>query len=116
MDDELTPDRVAYPTSQVIRSSSRWRTLRNRFKDHCQRVGARCHWCVLRGDSEMATIDYNAPANSPYAFEADHVQPVDTHPHLAYEWANLVPSHSRCNRQKGVKTYEQQGEWVKPDW
>lgn len=116
MNDDLTPDRGAYPSPRYIRSTSKWRMLRNRFKLHCQRTGARCRWCELRGDAEHAEIDYSAPPNSPNAFEADHIQPVDERPDLAYAWANLAPSHSRCNRQKGVKSYERQGEWTVPDW
>lgn len=109
-------DLNAYPTARYIRSTSKWRQLRNRFRDHCRRSGQRCYWCCSRGDKEFAQIDYDAPANSPWAFEADHVEPVERRPDLAYAWENLVPSHSRCNRQKGVKSYEQQGDWVQPDW
>lgn len=115
-DDDLAFDRAAYPPSRVIRSSNKWRTLRNRFKAHCQRTGARCLSCTLRGDIENAVIDYTAAPTSPWAFEADHIQPVDERPDLAYEWSNLAPSHSRCNRQKGVRSYERQGEWTIPDW
>jgi 5-methylcytosine-specific restriction endonuclease McrA len=113
MDDELLSH---YPPPAAIRSSHRWRKLRDQFRDHCERTGARCWWCVLRGDIEHAAIDYNAPARSPWAFEADHVNPVDQRPDLAYAWANLAPSHMRCNRQKGTKSYATQGEWVKPPW
>ena len=73
-----------YPPPATIRSSHRWRQLRNRFRDHCQRTDARCWWCVLRGDTENAAFDYFAPAKSPHAFEADHIEPVDVRPDLAF--------------------------------
>lgn len=119
MDDVLTPDLSAYPSSRVIRSTSKFRSLRNRYKADCQRINAKCYWCCLRGDSEMAQIDYYAMANSSYSFELDHLNPIETHPDLAFEPSNWVPSHSRCNRSKGTKSIErieQQGTWVKPDW
>ena len=119
MDDELTPDLSAYPSPRVIRSSSRYRMAQRQFKDRCRRVDARCYWCVFRGDSEMAEIDYQAPANAPWSFELDHLHPIETHPHLAYDPRNWVPSHSRCNRQKGTKSLEhleRQVDWVKPEW
>ncbi|MFA1703036.1 HNH endonuclease [Mycobacterium intracellulare] len=67
----------------------------------------------------MAAIDYEAPANSPWSFELDHINPVESHPHLALDPSNWVPSHCRCNRSKGTKSIEsieQQGTWTKPDW
>jgi 5-methylcytosine-specific restriction endonuclease McrA len=118
-DERMTPDPSAYPPARYIRSTSKFRMARDRFKQRCRRVGARCYWCCLRGDSEMATIDYYADANMPYGFELDHLRPVETHPHLALDPSNWVPSHSRCNRQKGTKSLEsiqQQGDWVKPTW
>lgn len=118
-DDDLTPDFSAYPTPRGIRSTSKFRMARNRFKERCRRVNAKCQWCTLRGDVEMAAIDYSAGANTPYSFELDHLQPVEDHPELAYDPSNWVPSHSRCNRQKGTKSIERierHGTWVKPDW
>lgn len=117
--DDLTPDFNAYPSPRLIRSSSKFRMARDRFKERCRRVGARCYWCQLRGGAEMAQIDYSAGANTPRGFELDHLQPVETHPELAFDPSNWVPSHCRCNRQKGTKSVErikQQGDWVKPDW
>jgi len=48
--------------------------------------------------------------------EADHIIAIDQRPDLALAWTNLQASHSRCNRQKGTKAPESQGEWVKPSW
>jgi hypothetical protein len=105
-----------YPPPNVIRSSHRWRVLRNHFRDHCMRINAPCRWCMLRGDIEHAAIDYQAPRFSPHAFEADHLEPIDSRPDLALAWQNLTPSHSRCNRQRGTKSCDSQGDWVVPDW
>ena len=95
-------------------SQHRWAALRTKFKDHCRRTNARCHWCIARGDYEHAAIDY-ITARSPWSFEADHLSPVSTRPDLAFEWANLAASHARCNRQKGTKDVVEQQVWVKPD-
>jgi hypothetical protein len=85
--------------------------------------------CVERGDYEGALIDYRAKPQSPNAFEADHKKSWVLFPHLRYEWNNLGPSHSRCNRQRqagfnkrvdtsidvtnpvGTKPV-----WIKPSW
>jgi 5-methylcytosine-specific restriction endonuclease McrA len=77
--------------------------------------------CVARGDLERAVIDYTAKPLSPWSFEPDHIQPVDTHPHLALVEANLRPAHSRCNRQRCnselLKPADaQQREWIRPSW
>ncbi|MFE3443166.1 HNH endonuclease [Nocardia sp. NPDC059180] len=37
----------------------------------------------------------------PRGWTLDHVLPVRTHPHLAYDKSNLKPAHSRCN---GIRT------------
>ncbi|MBP1241729.1 hypothetical protein ABID92_000443 [Frigoribacterium sp. PvP120] len=55
--------------------------------------------CCICG---MATIDWDAPANEPDAFELEHVLPVKTHPELEFEPSNRKPSHHRCNRAKGA--------------
>lgn len=120
MNDDLALDPSAYQSPRVIRGSSKFRMARNRFKERCRRVNARCYWCQLRGaDPELAQIDYYAEANQAWSFELDHLHPVETHPHLALDPSNWVPSHSRCNRSKGtksIKNIERQSDWVKPDW
>jgi 5-methylcytosine-specific restriction endonuclease McrA len=99
----------------IIHSRHQWVKLRREFKEHCRRTNARCRWCIARGDIELAAIDYTA-VRSPYSFEADHIRPVDSYPHLAFEWSNLAPSHARCNRQKGAKDAATPHVWVRPDW
>ncbi|MEI7439975.1 MAG: HNH endonuclease [Thermoleophilia bacterium] len=59
-------------------------------------------------------IDYEANGRRPTAFEADHAQPVSTHPHLALVMSNLRPSHQSCNRGRGARLLT--GTWVKADW
>ncbi|QCG77810.1 HNH endonuclease [Gordonia phage Reyja] len=58
-------------------------------------------------------IDYDAPANTPDAFEADHKLPLSTHPHLANDPTNLGPTHHRCNRGRGNKPLENNTSWVR---
>lgn len=94
-----------------------WRQIRDRFRNACRSSNALCHICIKRGDIERAAIDYTAHPHSPLAFEADHIMPVRTHPHLKYSWENLAPAHMRCNRGRrhdddGVL----QQNWVVPDW
>ncbi|MBO0676827.1 HNH endonuclease [Mycolicibacterium sp. S2-37] len=69
---------------------------------------ARCVHC-------RQPIDYSAPRNHPESFEADHIYPVKTHPHRAYDPTNLQPSHSKCNRERGATPYVAK-KWVQPDW
>jgi hypothetical protein len=97
----------------------RWKQLARQFKAHCRNVNALCWLCVRRGDAENALIDYDASANSPYSFHADHLQPWDQYPELRYEWANLAPAHHICNKQKHNRSVDAivvEGVWVKPDW
>ncbi|OBA57313.1 hypothetical protein A5647_24170 [Mycobacterium sp. 1100029.7] len=93
-----------------------WSQLKAKFKTHCRMINAPCHLCVLRGDAEHAAIDYDAPANTARAFDADHYHPRSTHPQLAYEWSNLRASHVRCNRQRRDEPVPEPQVWVKPDW
>ena len=111
----LNDDFSHYPPPATIRSSHAWRTLRNRFREHCRRINAPCAWCIARGDTELSVIDYRAPRFAPSGFEA-RIIAIDKRPDLALAWENLQPCHMRCNRQKGTKAAESQGEWVKPDW
>lgn len=85
----------------------RWRKLKARFKADCRNRRAPC-WCG-------GPIDYDAPAQSPYGFEADHYHPVATHPHLMYAYSNLRPSHCKCNRARRDAAPDERP-WVKPDW
>lgn len=102
------------PVLVDFHKSSAWLSLRRRFKEHCRITGARCHLCEARGD-QNSEIDYVTPRTG-RSFEADHYWPVETHPHLALSWNCLRASHQRCNRARGSKPVEPQGEWCRPDW
>jgi 5-methylcytosine-specific restriction endonuclease McrA len=103
------------PVTSDFHKSAAWHSLRRRFKEHCRIRNAQCHLCVARGATDMADIDYVTPRTG-RSFEADHLASVDERPDLALEWFNLRPSHQRCNRQRGSKPVEPQGEWCRPDW
>lgn len=102
-----------------LRNTYQWRKLKKQFKGRCRRSNAVCHLCVARGDMERAVIDYDAPPLAPWSFEPDHLQPVETHPHLALVEANLAASHSRCNRQRRnelLKAIAAPRQWVRPNF
>jgi 5-methylcytosine-specific restriction endonuclease McrA len=82
--------------------------LKDRFKADCRGRRAVCWRC-------RQPIDYDAPPQTATAFEADHYHPVATHSHMAYDYANLRPSHAKCNRARQAKPDEHAG-WVKPTW
>lgn len=68
-----------------------------RYADGTVEVGARCWICGGR-------IDYAAKPQTPFAYEPDHVEPVERRPDLAYELSNIRPSHCKCNRSRGDGT------------
>jgi hypothetical protein len=70
--------------------------LKARFRADSRNRRAACWRCGQ-------AIDYDAPPQTPTAFEADHYHPVATRPWLAYDYTNLRPSHSKCNRARGSK-------------
>ena len=78
------------------RKTGRWRRLRERLYRRDRLAGAACWICGQ-------PIDYRAAPGSPDAWEPDHVQPVATHPELAYDPGNIRPSHANCNRSRGSK-------------
>ena len=86
----------------------RWREVAAKFRASCLRANAPCLICGQQ-------IDYGAKSQTESAFEADHVHPVSTHPHLAFMASNLRPSHASCNRSRGAKPIPT-GDWVSPDW
>lgn len=86
----------------------RWRRLKDRFKQDCRNRRAVCYLC-------RNPIDYDLVGQSRWAFEADHYHPVHTHPHMAYDYTNLRPSHSCCNRAHGAKAKDTT-RWVTPAW
>jgi 5-methylcytosine-specific restriction endonuclease McrA len=85
-----------------------WRNLKDEFRRRCEEIDARCWICDQQ-------INYEANWREPTAFEADHAQPVITHPHLALVMANLRPSHQSCNRGRGARP-PAQGSWIKANW
>lgn len=84
-----------------------WRVLKDRFRQRCKAADARCWICDQQ-------IDYEASHREPSSFEADHAQPVVTHPHLALVMGNLRPAHQSCNRARGAKPIG--GTWVRAEW
>lgn len=69
--------------------------FRNTMKSQWEPVNAACGLCG------QADIDWDAPANTPDAFELDHIITVEAAPHLQFEPSNTRPTHHRCNRSRG---------------
>lgn len=78
------------------RGSRRWHELRARLFDRDRKANAPCWICGQ-------PIDYRAASMTPDAWEPDHVQPVATHPDLAFDPGNIRPSHCSCNRSRGSR-------------
>lgn len=75
------------------RSTRAWRAL----VEECKRTyGWTCHLC---GQPIRADVDQTHPL----AYQADHVKPYQSHPHLRMALHNLRPSHRRCNRARGTR-------------
>lgn len=70
--------------------------LARRFKSECRDQALACWLC-------HQPIDYDAPPQTPDAFEPDHVIPRETAPELALDWDNLRPAHCSCNRSRGKR-------------
>lgn len=85
-----------------------WRVLAAKFRKRCEAEQACCWLC----DN---VIDYTAKPQTPNAFEADHLHPVSTHPHLAFVMSNLRPAHSSCNRRRG-NAPALTGTWIRATW
>jgi len=85
-----------------------WRQLKRKFKAHCHSRNLPCWLC-------REYINYNLTSGR-WAFEADHYHPRKTHPHLVLSWANLRPSHVKCNRARQAKVVVSQQDWVQPSW
>lgn len=56
-----------------------------------------CHLCGQ-------PIPRGVHRDHPLAYQADHVWPASTHPHLGMVLANLRPSHRQCNGYRSNKT------------
>lgn len=78
------------------RSSSAWRKIRAEAYRRDMERNAPCWICGK-------PINYAAKAGEPDAWEPDHKLGVKDFPQYAHDLANIFPSHSRCNRQRGAK-------------
>lgn len=74
-----------------LRSGRAWQNLLAQCKAHW---GWTCHLCGQ-------PIPRQLPVGHPLKYEADHVLPYKTHPHLRMALSNLRPSHARCNQYRG---------------
>lgn len=85
------------------------------FKGVARQNNTPCWLC----NGKYGPIDWNAPPQTPKAFELDHAQPLSTHPELAYEPTNFRASHSLCNRKRGnthIPTTTRPTTWIKAIW
>jgi hypothetical protein len=95
-DQVIRPARTRRPAVNgryTVHRTYAWQVIRRQFRDACMHRALPCHICRL-------PIDYALPSQHPHAFEVDHARSVAEYPHLAYEWNNLRPSHSKCNRTR----------------
>ncbi|QLQ11166.1 MAG: HNH endonuclease [Nocardioidaceae bacterium] len=77
------------------RSTRRFKEQRRKFKQRCREHGAVCYHCEQ-------PIDYDAGPDDPNSFNVDHQFPLSTHPHLAEDPANFLPSCAGCNKARGA--------------
>lgn len=77
-------------------NSREYREFRAAMKSIWQPINRACHICG------QATIDWDGPAMAPNSFELDHVHARKHHPELLLVPSNALPSHTRCNRNKGA--------------
>lgn len=80
--------------------SRQYRELRAELKAGWKAANTACTSCG------QATIDWDAPANDPDAFEMDHrisrkKAKAMGRPELDLDPRNMQPMHHRCNRSKG---------------
>lgn len=76
--------------------STRGQKIRAAYLAECREKNFPCWLC-------SQPIDYDAPANSPNAFELDHFLPQDDYPDLVFEHDNFRPAHCSCNRARGKR-------------
>ena len=72
----------------------KWRQIYRNYHHQARQRNDPCWICGK-------PIDWNAPPQTPAAFELDHAQPRSQRPDLAYETTNLRTAHSKCNRRRG---------------
>ena len=77
---------VRNPEVAKVHGSARWQRLRASVI----RAGALCVECERMGDVVAAT-------------QVHHIQPIRTHPELAYERANLMPLCASCHARIEAK-------------
>lgn len=79
------------------RRTRRWReVIRPAAKQRDTAKQSPCWIC-------LQPIDYDLPDGHADAWSPDHVYPVNTHPELAEDVANLRPSHLSCNKSRQDK-------------
>jgi hypothetical protein len=76
--------------------SRQYREMRAELKAIWQPQNKPCALCF------QPTIDWDGPPNEPASFELHHPKSRKTHPHLALDRRNALPTHSRCNRIHGT--------------
>lgn len=82
------------PSAQKL-NGTEWQAARRRAIASLDAVCAICH----------TPIDLDAPKNTPFAVEVDHILPRSRGGQL-YALENLQLTHHRCNRKKGAKMAE----------
>lgn len=82
------------PAQQKL-NGTEWAAARKRAIASLDAVCALCH----------RPIDLDAPKNTPFAVEVDHILPRSRGGAL-YALENLQLTHHRCNRKKGAKMAE----------
>lgn len=76
-------------------NGTEWAAARRRAIASLDAICAICH----------TPIDLDAPKNTPFAVEVDHIVPRSRGGQL-YALENLQLTHHRCNRKKGAKMAE----------
>ena len=82
------------PAPQKL-NGTEWAAARRRAIASLDAICAICH----------TPIDLDAPKNTPFAVEVDHILPRSRGGQL-YALENLQLTHHRCNRKKGAKMAE----------
>lgn len=79
------------------RGGARWLLIRKQAFDRDRVTGAPCWICGKQIDYSLGYSSCNE------AYEADHYVPIDTHPELEYDLANIRASHRSCNRSRQTR-------------
>lgn len=84
------------------RSGRPWQRVRRMAYNRDAARNAPC-WICGKPIDYQASNDAKSADYSPDAWEPDHFYSPEERPELAEDLANLRPSHSRCNRQRGAE-------------